>query len=46
MEQELGVSVMVAATPESVVRESEFVVTTRPAREPYLERSGCSPACT
>jgi ectoine utilization protein EutC len=37
MERELGVVVTVAATPESVVRESEFVVTTTPAREPYLE---------
>ena len=43
MEQELGVSVMVAATPESVVRESEFVVTTTPAREPYLEARWLQP---
>ena len=37
MEREVGVEVLVAATPESVVRESEFVVTTTPSREPYLE---------
>jgi ectoine utilization protein EutC len=37
VERELGVPVIVAATPESVVRQSEFVVTTTPAREPFLE---------
>ncbi|HEY5388065.1 MAG TPA: cyclodeaminase [Thermoleophilia bacterium] len=37
MERELGVTVTIAATPESVVRQSEFVVTTTPSREPYLE---------
>ena len=37
MERELGVDVIVAATPESVVRQSEFVVTTTPSRKPYLE---------
>ena len=37
MERELGVPVIVAATPETVVRQSEFVVTTTPSREPYLE---------
>jgi len=37
MERELGVDVVVAATPESVLRESEFVVTTTPSREPYVE---------
>jgi ectoine utilization protein EutC len=43
MEQELGVTVTVAATPESVVRESEFVVTTTPAREPWLEAQWLQP---
>lgn len=43
MERELGVTVTVAATPESVVRESEFVVTTTPAREPYLEAQWLQP---
>lgn len=37
MQAELGVDVVVAATAESVVRESDVVVTTTPAREPYLE---------
>jgi len=43
MERELGVTVTIAATPESVVRESEFVVTTTPAREPYLEAPWLQP---
>jgi ectoine utilization protein EutC len=43
MERELGVTVTVAATPESVVRESEFVVTTTPAREPWLEAQWLQP---
>ncbi len=43
METELGVPVCVAATPESVVRESDFVVTTTPARAPYLEAGWLHP---
>ena len=43
MEHELGVTVTVAATPESVVRESEFVVTTTPSRRPYLEARWLQP---
>lgn len=43
MERELDVAVTVATTPESVVRESEFVVTTTPAREPYLEARWLQP---
>jgi ectoine utilization protein EutC len=43
MEGELGVDVVVAATPESLVRESEFVVTTTPSREPYLEARWLQP---
>jgi ectoine utilization protein EutC len=43
MEGELGVPVIVAATPESVVRESEFVATTTPSREPYLEARWLQP---
>jgi ectoine utilization protein EutC len=37
MASELGVPVSVAASPETVVAESDFVVTTTPSREPYLE---------
>jgi ectoine utilization protein EutC len=37
MESELGVPVVVAASPEMVVAESDYVVTTTPSREPYLE---------
>jgi len=36
MEQELGVTVEIAPTAEQVVRGSDVVVTTTPAREPYL----------
>ena len=37
MEAELGVEVLVATSPESVVRESDVVVCATPAREPYLD---------
>ncbi len=37
MEAELAVDVVVAATAESVVRESDVVVCATPAREPYLQ---------
>lgn len=37
MTDELGIEVIQANTPESVVREAEVVVTTTPSHEPYLE---------
>jgi ornithine cyclodeaminase/alanine dehydrogenase-like protein (mu-crystallin family) len=37
IEAELNVDVVVAATAEAVVRESDVVVCTTPAREPYLQ---------
>jgi len=37
MQEELGVPIVVAGTPERGVAESDFVVTTTPSREPYLE---------
>jgi ectoine utilization protein EutC len=37
MGAELGVDVVVAATAESVVRESDVVVCATPARQPYLQ---------
>jgi ornithine cyclodeaminase/alanine dehydrogenase-like protein (mu-crystallin family) len=43
MECELGVPVIVAATPGSVARASDFVVTTTPSREPYLEARWLQP---
>ena len=43
MEAELGVDVVVAATAESVVRESDVVVCTTPAREPYLQAQWLHP---
>lgn len=36
MREELGVEVEVAGSAEDVVRESQFVVTTTPSREPWL----------
>ena len=43
MEAELGVDVVVAATAESVVRESDVVVCATPAREPYLQAAVAAP---
>lgn len=43
IEAELGVPVSVATTPEQVVRESDVVVCTTPAREPYLEATWLHP---
>jgi ornithine cyclodeaminase len=37
MAQELGVEVMISDSPEEVFRQSQFVVTTTPAREPYAK---------
>jgi ornithine cyclodeaminase len=37
MSAELGIEVVKAGGPEEVVRESRFVVTTTPSREPYLK---------
>jgi ornithine cyclodeaminase len=39
----LGVSVVPAGSPEQVVRESQVVVTTTPAKEPYLQASWLHP---
>lgn len=36
MESELGVEVTKADCPEQVVKESDFIVTTTPSRDPYL----------
>jgi ornithine cyclodeaminase len=36
MGSELGIDVEIADRPEAVVRQSEIVVTTTPARQPYL----------
>ena len=43
MTAELGVEVVVAASPEEVVRESDVVVCTTPAREPYLRSEWLHP---
>jgi len=40
---ELGTEVSVAKSVEAVVRESQFVVTTTPAREPYLRAEWLHP---
>lgn len=37
MKQELGVEVVVSHSPEEVFRQSQFVVTTTPTREPYAK---------
>jgi ornithine cyclodeaminase len=37
MERELGVTVVVSPTVEKVVRESDVLITTTPAREPFVE---------
>jgi ectoine utilization protein EutC len=37
IERELGVTVSICPTAEQVVRQCDFVVTTTPAREPYVE---------
>jgi ornithine cyclodeaminase len=43
MRQELGVEVAIAGHPEQVVRQSDFVVTTTPSREPYLKAEWLHP---
>ncbi len=43
MRRELGVEVTVAESVEQVVRESQFVVTTTPTREPYLRAEWLHP---
>ena len=43
MRQELGVEVVIAGHPEEVVRQSDFVVTTTPSREPYLKAEWLHP---
>jgi ornithine cyclodeaminase len=43
MTAELGVEVVVAASAEAVVRESDVVVCTTPAREPYLRSQWLHP---
>ena len=43
MTKELGVEVVAAASPEEVVRQSGFVVTTTPSREPYLRAGWLHP---
>ena len=43
MSGELGIEVLAASGPEQVVRESQFVVTTTPAREPYLRAEWLHP---
>jgi len=43
MRQELGVEVAIAGHPEQVVRQSDFVVTTTPSREPYLKADWLHP---
>jgi ectoine utilization protein EutC len=43
MTRELGVEVVKAGSPEEVVRQSGFVVTTTPSREPYLRAEWLHP---
>ena len=43
MSQELGIEVRPAASAEQVVRESHFVATTTPSREPYLRAEWLHP---
>jgi ornithine cyclodeaminase len=43
IEEELGIEVIKARDAESVVRESEVVVTTTPAKEPYLRAEWLHP---
>ena len=43
MAETLGVEVVTAEGPEPVVRESDVVVTTTPAREPYLKAAWLHP---
>ncbi|HUU36726.1 MAG TPA: cyclodeaminase [Candidatus Desulfaltia sp.] len=43
MAEELGVEVVKAGGPEEVVRQSRFVVTTTPSREPYLRAEWLHP---
>ncbi len=43
MSKELGVEVVKGGSPEEVVRESQFVATTTPAREPYLRAEWLHP---
>jgi ectoine utilization protein EutC len=43
MTKELGVEVVKAASPEEVVRQSGFVVTTTPSREPFIRAEWLHP---
>lgn len=43
MTDELGIEVIKANSPESVVREGEVVITTTPSQEPYLESAWLHP---
>jgi ectoine utilization protein EutC len=43
MSGEFGIEVLAASGPEQVVRESQFVVTTTPSREPYLRAEWLHP---
>jgi len=43
MEEELGIPVTMAKTVEEVVRQSDFLVTSTPSREPYLEAEWLHP---
>jgi ectoine utilization protein EutC len=43
MTQELGVEVRKFGSPEEVVRQSDFVVTTTPSRQPYLKADWVHP---
>ena len=43
MAAELGIEVIKANSPEAVVRESEIVITSTPAHEPYLEAAWLHP---
>lgn len=43
MSEELGIEVIKTGSPEEVVRESQFVVTTTPSREPHLKAEWLHP---
>ena len=43
MAEELGVEVIISDSPEEVFRQSQFVVTTTPSREPYAEAAWLHP---
>lgn len=43
MEEELGIPVITAKTIEEVARQCDFLVTTTPSREPYLEAEWLHP---